>query len=145
MAGEVLQTVAAASGLGNHFALLNRPQQIAALKWSFLGQFPMLNGIGFGKLAVIAFLLRIQGPNHLKKKWFLYFIGGSGCFINLVTSVLLLVQCVPVERHWDPTAQGSCRNEIQTANFGFFTGSVFPFTGPFRSTWRQKYADETNP
>ena len=53
-------TVSAASGLGNHIHLLSHDQLVKALKWSWMSQIVAVQAIGFGKIAVIAFLLRIQ-------------------------------------------------------------------------------------
>ena len=53
-------TVSAASGLGNHIELLSYDQLVKALKWSWMAQIVAVQAIGFGKIAVIAFLLRIQ-------------------------------------------------------------------------------------
>ena len=33
--------------------------------------------VGVGKLVVIIFLLRVQGPTHTRKRWFLYFMAAS--------------------------------------------------------------------
>lgn len=123
--GESFHTVATASGLGNQFELLNRRRQVAALKWSFLGHVPVVNGIGFGKLAVVAFLLRIQDRRHPKKKWFLYFIGVSGCVINLITTLLLLFQCVPLDRQWNGTIPGVCSRILRIPDMGYVAGSEF--------------------
>lgn len=86
----------------------------------------MLNGIGFGKLAVIAFLLRIQERRHPKKRWLLYFVGFSGCVANFISTVLLLLQCSPLERQWNDMVPGSCPYILRTTQIGYFAGSMFP-------------------
>ena len=84
---------------------------------------PIVNGIGFGKLAVVAFLLRIQGRGHARKKWFLYFMGVSGCVVNMIVTILLLLQCEPLERQWNDRFSGSCPYVLRTTNAGYFAGS----------------------
>lgn len=126
--GESFDTIAATSGLGNHFSLLSHQDQVAALKWSYVVHIPVINAIGFGKLAVVAFLLRIQDRGHPKEKWFLYFMGTSGCAVNMIITVLLLLQCEPLERQWNDWVPGSCPHILRTTNAGYFAGSRFsPF------------------
>ena len=55
-----MATVSAASGLGNHIDLLSHDQLVKALKWSWMSQIVAVQAIGFGKIAVIALLLRVQ-------------------------------------------------------------------------------------
>lgn len=84
----------------------------------------MVNGIGFGKLAVIAFLLRIQDRRGSpKKNLFLYFIGISGCIVNMILTILLLLQCEPLERQWNDQVPGSCPHVLRTTDAGYFAGS----------------------
>lgn len=121
--GQVLQTIAASYGLGNHVYLLTPPQLIASLKWVWLGQIVILNAIGFGKLAVCALLLHIQDRTQSKKKWFIYFVGISGIIINIDQTVLMLTQCTPLARQWDRNLPGSCDHVLRTAHVGYFQGS----------------------
>lgn len=125
--GQVLQTLAASYGLGNHVHLLTPPQLVASLKWVWLGQIVILNAIGFGKLAVCALLLHIQDRTQSKKKWFIYFVGISGIIINIDQTILMLTQCTPLARQWDSSVPGSCNHVLRTAHVGYFQGSKFLF------------------
>lgn len=127
--GQILQTIAAASGLGNHAVLLSPRQEYIALKWSFFGQVPLVNGIGFGKLAVIAFLLQIQDRRYPRKRWLLYFVGVSGCVVNLITIILLLLQCYPMERQWKEMSRGACPHFLRTRNSGYLSASMLLIHG----------------
>lgn len=125
MVGQVLQTIATRSGLANHMHQLTMAQFVTAMKWAWLGQIVILNGIGFGKVAICAFLLRIQDRSNAKGKWFLYFVAISGLIINLDQTILMLVQCTPSARQWDRSLPGTCDHVQRTAHVGYFQGSMW--------------------
>jgi hypothetical protein len=119
-----LHTVGVAYGLANHVRLLNYQQITAAMTWTYLGQITILNAIGFGKLAIIAFLLWIQERTNRKKKWFLYILGVSGCIINLVSAIYILAHC---RRLWRPSTKANparCSGTAGMIKFGYITGSM---------------------
>ncbi|KAL8870791.1 MAG: hypothetical protein Q9174_003244 [Haloplaca sp. 1 TL-2023] len=122
---QAMVTVSALSGLGNHIYLLWGPQLVKALLWSWIGQISAINAIGFGKIAVIAFLLRIQERNSTFKKaaWFLYFIAISNVVININQSIMILLQCSPSQKLWDLSVPGSCYHVERTNHVGYFQGS----------------------
>ena len=126
--GQSMNTVATSSGLGNHLSILTHPQTVSALKWDWLGQVVILNAIGFGKIAVCAFLLRIQDRTHSKGKWFLYFIAVSMIIVNFNSSIQMMTQCTPLAHQWDRLRPGSCDHIQRTARLGYFSGSMFART-----------------
>lgn len=121
-------TVSCAWGLGNHFYLLYGPQLINSLEWSWFGQIVAIQAIGFGKIAVIAFLLRIQDRAYSRRntylRWFLYFIGVSNVIININQMILILLQCSPVPKLWDPSIPGTCNNIHRTNNVAYFQSGM---------------------
>jgi hypothetical protein len=94
------------------------------MKWAWMGQIVILNAIGFGKVAICAFLLRIRDGTHTKGKWFLYFVAISGLIININSTVMMLVQCTPAAKHWDPSLPGTCNHVRRTERVGYFQGSM---------------------
>ena len=80
-------TVSVAFGLGNHIFLLKPQQVVKAIEWSWIGQSLVIESIGCGKYAIIAFILRIQDRTESKKRtfvtYFLYFIGISNFVIRM--------------------------------------------------------------
>ena len=117
-------TVGCTYGLGNHIALLSGDQVASAGKWSWISQMMAINAIGFGKLAVIAFLLRIQDRAQGKGIYFLYFVGFINVVINLDQTIKMLVICKPLAREWDQRLQGSCPHVLRTNYVGYFQGST---------------------
>lgn len=124
---QAMLTVSCAWGMGNHIELLTPPQILMSLKWSWFGQFILIQSIGFGKLAVIAFLLRIQHRAHSWKDTvlvsLLYFIGFSNVIININQLIQLLISCHPAERLWDQSLPGDCSNLVRTNRIGYFQGA----------------------
>ena len=41
----------------------------------------------------------------------------------MITSILLLLQCEPLERQWNDWVPGSCPHVLRTTNAGYFAGS----------------------
>jgi len=67
LTSQAIITVSVTSGLGNHMSLLDSLQIVKALKYSWIGHMLGIPFNGFGKNAVIAFLLRIQDRAQSKK------------------------------------------------------------------------------
>ncbi|MDI1487978.1 MAG: hypothetical protein OHK93_007252 [Ramalina farinacea] len=124
---QAMITVSVLSGLGNHIDLLFGPQLVKANLWSWIGQIVAVQAIGFGKIAVIAFLLRIQNRAHSMKNtilvWILYFIGFSNVVINIDQMILILLQCDPVPKLWNQELPGTCHHIQRTNNVAYFQGT----------------------
>lgn len=124
LVAQSIMTAGCVHGLGNHISLLTAEQIVAAGKWSWISQMMAINAIGFGKLAVIAFLLRIQDRTENKGRWILYFIGFSNVVINLDQTIQMLVICKPLARQWNHQLDGSCPHVLRTNYVGYFQGSM---------------------
>jgi len=126
MASQIMQTVAAYYGIGNHIKLLSHPDIVQALKWDWLGRMVGVWASFFGKNVVIALMLRIQGPMHPKKTMLLHFIWVSNFLLTVALVVILCVRCEPTSLWWNKAQPGTC-NRIPSS----FT-EVF---GIFQSSW----------
>jgi hypothetical protein len=112
--------------VGNHLVLLTEHQLVAARKWAWITQMVCIQGFGFGKLAVIAFLLRIDERTTRKKKfWFLYFVGFSNIVLNANQGTLMGTVCSPLSKWWDASVPGVCSQYhlLRTNYVGYFQGS----------------------
>ncbi|KAF2721794.1 hypothetical protein K431DRAFT_209419, partial [Polychaeton citri CBS 116435] len=116
-------TVAVSYGSGNHISNLDAHDVEQSIRWSWLGQLIAIMAIGFGKIAVIALVLRVQGPTHKKKSYVLHFIWISNTVINIAQVVLLLYQCTPVQKLWNESLPGECDGRVRAEYTGFFQGS----------------------
>ena len=52
-------------------------------------------------------------------------MGVSGCAVNLIIAILLLLQCEPLERQWNDRVPGSCPQVLRTTNAGYVAGGKF--------------------
>lgn len=128
MIAQASLTVSVTSGLGNHIVLLKPPQIVKAIEWSWIGQCLLIQSIGFGKYAVIAFILRIQDRVQSRKTtvvtYFLYFIGVSNFVINITEMSLILTSCSPTAKFWNSALPGSCTHIGRTDHGGYFQGCM---------------------
>ena len=60
--------------MGNHQSYLSNHDFSTALHWVWVGNATTLLSISFGKIAVVAFLLTIQGETYRVKRYVLYFL-----------------------------------------------------------------------
>ena len=132
MTSQAFLTVAVSSGLGNHESLLTPPQISMALEWAWIAQCLLIQSIGFGKYAVIAFILRIQDRSHTRKAtfiaYFLYFIGVSNFFINITEMTMVLTSCSPPSKFWNSAVRGTCNHIVRTDHVGYFQGCMKIFS-----------------
>lgn len=80
--------------------------------------------IGLAKVAIIAFILTLQGPTHPKLKWILHFIWITNMIVNFNQIILVLLQCKPLAAFWDYRIEGAdCSFAQTTSKVGFFQGA----------------------
>lgn len=120
---QVLITLSSLYGIGNHVGVLSPNDVVQANKWSWIGQIVALFAIGFGKIAVVALLLRIQGPTHRKKGWILHGVWVTNLILNINQMIMILLQCHPVTKIWNRELPGNCDFQSTTSKVGFFQGS----------------------
>ncbi|KAJ5459557.1 uncharacterized protein N7458_001109 [Penicillium daleae] len=118
----IFVTIATTYGLGRLFADVNDlASYITATKYEVFSQVAGLMAIGIGKLAVGTFLLRI-----VRNKFQILFIWACMAITTIITlfaSITVVVQCIPVERTWNPYAKGTCW--LNFSNVGYTVGSWF--------------------
>ena len=121
-------TASVAFGLGNHIFLLKPQQVVKSIEWSWIGQSLVIESIGCGKFAIIAFILRIQDRTESKKRTyvthFLYFIGFSNLVINTTEVIMIMTSCSPTAKFWNSALPGSCNNIGRTDRVGYFQGCM---------------------
>jgi hypothetical protein len=78
--------------------------------------------IAFGKMAVIQFILQLEGTNRNGKR-ILYFCAASNCIVSFIFIPLLWAQCNPVNKIWNPSIVGACYGTETYTTFAYFQGS----------------------
>ncbi|KAF9891586.1 hypothetical protein FE257_003597 [Aspergillus nanangensis] len=115
-------TVASLYGLGRLFADVGDPITYSmAVKYEVFSQVAGIMVIGVGKLAVGMFLLRIV--RNKIQIWFIWGCLATTVFITLFASICVVIQCLPVQKTWNPTVEGNCW--LDFSKVGFTVGSWF--------------------
>jgi hypothetical protein len=110
-------------GVGRRFNDIGNPDAyFKAVELEVYSQVAGLLLIGVGKCAVGIFLLRIV-RNRFQKTFIWAFLAGT-VGITLFSSIVVVVQCDPVESTWDKRIQGTCW--IDFAKVGLTVGCKYP-------------------
>lgn len=126
----VFVTVASHYDLGRLSTEVGDPViYVKAVKYELFSQVAGIMVIGVGKLAVGVFLLRIV-RNRIQI-WFIWGCLITTVIITLFASISVVVQCVPVEKIWNPTVEGNCW--LDFSKIGYTVGceccAVLPISG----------------
>lgn len=111
-------------GLGNHQDLLLKNDLVKANLWSWVAQVLAIFDLVIARIAVIAFLLALQGRTMYKSRYLLYFVGTIQALINIIEVGLIFKQCTPVEKLWDFDIPGTCDQVVICSQVGFAQGSM---------------------
>lgn len=118
-------------GTGNHQAALSPTQAVNSAFWSWIGQVCAIFALVWGRFAVIAFLVSLQGQTYAWWKRVLLTVGAAQFLINTIEVILILNQCTPARKLWDQSVPGTC-NLIETCSkVGFLQGSIGAFADMF--------------
>lgn len=128
MIAQASLTVSVTSGLGNQIFLLKPTQIVNSIEWSWIGQSLLIQSIGCGKYAVIAFILRFQDRAQSRKTtfltYFLYFIDVSNFVLNITEMAMILTSCSPTAKFWNSALPGSCNHIGRTDHVGYLQGCM---------------------
>lgn len=111
------------AGLGAHKSDLSRSEIMCAIKWSWINQIFAILATVTGKLAVVAFLQQIHGPEHRTRVLMLWGLIASNVVINCITITVILIQCTPLEKLWDDSIPGICDGRGRNQRVAYMQGS----------------------
>ncbi|KAF7196270.1 hypothetical protein HII31_02337 [Pseudocercospora fuligena] len=94
------------------------------IQTSTISGLAVLPSMIFGRFAVIALLLTLQGQIHRQWKVLLYAIGAIQAIFLTTHMIVMLNQCSPVRKLWDVTVPGTCDLMLFNQKFGYVSGSV---------------------
>ncbi|KAJ5691805.1 hypothetical protein N7462_001228 [Penicillium macrosclerotiorum] len=112
-------------GIGAHQDKLTSGQISSAIKWSWMNQALGIFAIASGKLAIVAFLQQIHGPEHRGRVILLWSAAVSNLVINCITIGMIMTQCSPRAKLWHDTLPGTCDGRLRNQNTAYFQGSSF--------------------
>lgn len=150
LVAQSFMTVSAVYGLGNHESVLSHSDIVKTNLWSWIAQIVAILCLVVARIAVISFLLALQERTHRYGRWLLYLVGALQGVINIVEVVLILQQCHPIRKLWDPTVSGTCDLIEICSKVGFLQGSIGAFAdlllafypiyiiGPLQQKWKVK-------
>ncbi|KAF2246309.1 hypothetical protein BU26DRAFT_461975 [Trematosphaeria pertusa] len=125
---NALLTEACRWGLGRHSRYLDRAEKYQTMKFIFLCQGWGVASPMFGRISICLLLLNFVVSN-LRLKWFLWFLVITQAVVNILTIVLIYVQCGShVSALWDPEVDAKCWSPLVQRNFGFFQCAWNSFT-----------------
>jgi len=133
LSAQVLMTVSARFGLGNHEGLLSDADIVQTNFWSWMAQVLAILAMAVGRIAVIAFLITLQARTNVTGRWVLYLVGAAQGLINLGEVVLILRQCDPIQKLWDHNVPGTCDLVLVCSQVGFAQGSKSTRTAQFKT------------
>lgn len=97
-----------------------------ALKYFFMTEFLAIISTMFTRISICIFLLRIFSTKQ-HWRWGLYTFLVFVTVTQTSAAVLVLVQCQPVQRLWNPTIPGKCWNPHVQIRVGDFNGAISAF------------------
>jgi hypothetical protein len=123
----VFLTVSVEFGLGDHLKDLvaTSPESVSTNQFhQWLFTTCAITSIALGKLAIISFILQIEGTSQgSKRKWILYVFAVSNVLVNVIIIPIIWVQCTPTAKMWDEALEGNCRGRARNQTYGYFQGS----------------------
>lgn len=119
----VMLTLGTAQGLGQHTSNLTPRQAYLAIMYGWVNLALALIAIGLGKIAVVAFVVSIQGYS-VYDPWrsvFFWFLVGTTMVVNTIEVVLFFTQCRPIQKLFDVSRQQDvCPGSSIVEKFGIF-------------------------
>lgn len=118
-------------GIGRHqFFLSLSPQLLQqlskAVMWQYISQPILIISTMFTKLSICLFLLRIFGTKK-EWRWDLYSIIAFVTVTNISSAAIVLAQCQPVQKLWNPVLTGHCWGPDTQIAIGDYNGAVAVF------------------
>ncbi|KNG90331.1 hypothetical protein ANOM_001465 [Aspergillus nomiae NRRL 13137] len=124
LCAQSFMTISVSYGLGDHQSLLSAHDIIHTNLWSWMAQIMAVLCLAISRIAVIAFLLSLQGRTSSIGRIVLYTVGTVQAMINVIEVVLILKQCDPIEKLWNPAVPGTCGRVLICSQVGYLQGSI---------------------
>ncbi|KAL8779774.1 MAG: hypothetical protein Q9203_001194 [Teloschistes exilis] len=119
IAGVSFLTKLVEAGGGRHIVCLPPGQIYPVLKWSTIAQVCNVIGIGFVKISVCLYVLRIIDRTRRRLAQFLWLLIAVVAASHSAQVLIFLLQCRPIQAMWDPTVKGTCFSARVTYTAGY--------------------------
>lgn len=121
-ASQVSLTISVYYGLGNHQRLISHDNLVRLNLWSWIAQIISILDLIFARIAVAAFLLLLQDGTWHWSRYLLWLVGVVQAAIYALSVGMILKQCSPIEKLWNPGIPGACHGIAATAVDGYVAG-----------------------
>lgn len=113
-------------GVGRHQFYLELSPQLSqqlsqAIEWQYISQVLCIVSTMFTKVSICFFLLRIFGTKRTWKRC-IYGIMAFSVATNISSASIVLAQCSPVQKLWDPLIPGTCWGPDTEISIGDYNG-----------------------
>ncbi|EME83157.1 uncharacterized protein MYCFIDRAFT_215208 [Pseudocercospora fijiensis CIRAD86] len=81
----------------------------------------------FGRFAIIALLLSLQGTAYRQWRISLWIVGGAQAMVLFSHIIITICQCNPPRKLWDLEVPGNCHLQVFSQKYGYASGSVGAF------------------
>ena len=119
----VLLSIAVSWGFGRHLTSLDPTRSIQAIKYNYIQQPFHVMSSSFGRISFALFLIEIV-QKFVTRRRFLYSLAALQLAINGSTSIIILVQCRPIQKFWNRRVEGDCWNPHVQEYYSFFQGCM---------------------
>ncbi|TKA82831.1 hypothetical protein B0A55_01071 [Friedmanniomyces simplex] len=122
--GQIIITFSVVHGLGNNVTPRTDPSDIRlASLYNWMSEIVIIFDIAFAKIAIVSFLLMIQGSTYPRLRYFLHFVWVTNLLLSINQVVLITQQCKEMPKFWDNTIPGNCDLRATISKIGFLQGS----------------------
>ncbi|KAF2151589.1 hypothetical protein K461DRAFT_294493 [Myriangium duriaei CBS 260.36] len=124
LASGVPLLVALHNGLGRHTADLRWEQVEAVIEYEWIAISVGITACLFGKLAIIALLLDIQGTLIRFGRHLMYFVATVLVLSWMSVIIVSWVQCIPIQKTWNILLPGTCEGESYSMYLSYVNGAI---------------------
>lgn len=118
--GTILIVQMVVNGVGRHMYYLPIEHIVNAGLYFVIVEITYIVAIVSVKCSVCLFLLRIMARGTSKRlPWFLYSLMAVMAVLSIATTIVILLQCTPPARQWDPRVKGTCRSYPKRSGIGY--------------------------
>lgn len=121
-----LITAAIHWGIGRHIQYLEPAHIVTAIRFEFLAQPWGILAPTFARVSFSFYLMKFIGQSK-PMKWALWQVIVVQTLSNLVTIILILVQCQHLASLWNPSVKGHCWSPRIQVNSGYAQGVINTF------------------
>ena len=105
---DATYTMMAQSGMGRHIVCLTEEQIYDTLKWSTIAQILEMIALGFIKVSICLYMIRMIHHTMQRVRQCLWVLIGFIIACHTAVFFLFVLQCIPLTAVWDPSIAGKC-------------------------------------